>query len=275
MLIATLSFSLLSILVKYLSHIPAHELVFFRAIISIFITYTQLRYLGISPWKGDLKILISRGVFGTIALITFFISIQKIPLGTSAVLAYSTPIFTSIIGIFYLKEAVNKNQWLAFSISFLGVIIVKGLDKNIPLLYFVLGIVSALSSAIVYNLIRKIKQTAHPLVIVFYFPLVALPFMGIWTFFDGVMPRGWDWLWIICIGLLTQLGQVCMTMALQTTSVAKSTTVQFLGVINGLLFSIFFFREKYDVWAIGGILLIGIGVIAGLYAAKNEQHAAT
>lgn len=275
MFIATLSFSLLSILVKYLSHIPAHELVFFRAVISLVITSTQIRYLGISPWQEEQKMLVLRGVFGTIALITFFISIQKIPLGTSAILAYSTPIFTTIIGIFYLKEKVNKMQWLAFFISFLGVFIVKGFDKNLPILYFLLGVVSALSSAIVYNLIRKIRKAVHPLVIVFYFPLVALPFMGIWTFFDGIMPQGWDWFWIVCIGLLTQLGQICMTMSLQSTSVAKSTTVQFLGVINGLLFSIFFFKEKYDIWAIGGILLIGIGVISGLYAAKKDEHATT
>ena len=258
MLGATLCFSLLSAIVKYMSHIPANELMLFRTIISIIITLFQLRLLSISPWGNQKKLLFLRGIFGSIALITFFISVQKMPLATTAILSYTTPIFTTIIGVLFLGERVLKLQWACFLLSFIGIIVIKGFDSDISIFYFFLGIVSALSSAIVYNLISKVRANDHPLVIVFYFPLVGFPFMLIWTFF-------------LAIGLLTQLGQILMTKSLQIESLSRASSIQFLGIISSLLIGFFIFNESFTIMNILGIVLVASGVLSNIFISSKQQ----
>lgn len=271
MLGATLCFSLLSAIVKYMSHIPANELMLFRTIISIIITLFQLRLLNISPWGNQKKLLFLRGIFGSIALITFFISVQKMPLATTAILSYTTPIFTTIIGVLFLGERVLKLQWACFLLSFIGIIVIKGFDSDISIFYFFLGIVSALSSAIVYNLISKVRANDHPLVIVFYFPLVGFPFMLIWTFFNWVMPQGMDWILILAIGLLTQLGQILMTKSLQIESLSRASSIQFLGIISSLLIGFFIFNESFTIMNILGIVLVASGVLSNIFISSKQQ----
>ncbi len=271
MLGATLCFSLLSAIVKYMNHIPANELMLFRTIISIIITLFQLRLLSISPWGNQKKLLFLRGIFGSIALITFFISVQKMPLATTAILSYTTPIFTTIIGVLFLGERVLKLQWACFLLSFIGIIVIKGFDSDISIFYFFLGIVSALSSAIVYNLISKVRANDHPLVIVFYFPLVGFPFMLIWTFFNWVMPQGMDWILILAIGLLTQLGQILMTKSLQIESLSRASSIQFLGIISSLLIGFFIFNESFTIMNILGIVLVASGVLSNIFISSKQQ----
>lgn len=271
MLGATLCFSFLSAIVKYLSHIPPNELMLFRTIISIIITFFQLRQLNISPWGNQKKLLFLRGVFGSIALITFFISVQKMPLATTAILSYTTPIFTTIIGVLFLGQRVLKLQWACFLLSFIGILIIKGLDGDISIFYFVLGIISALSSAIVYNLISKVRTNDHPLVIVFYFPLVGFPVMLFWTCFNWVMPHGIDWILILAIGLLTQLGQIWMTKSLQIESLSRASSIQFLGIISSLLIGFFFFDELFTLINFLGIILVASGVLGNIFISSKQQ----
>ena len=134
-----------------------------------------------------------------------------------------------------------------------------------------MGIVSALSSAIVYNLISKVRANDHPLVIVFYFPLVGFPFMLIWTFFNWVMPQGMDWILILAIGLLTQLGQILMTKSLQIESLSRASSIQFLGIISSLLIGFFIFNESFTIMNILGIVLVASGVLSNIFISSKQQ----
>ena len=62
MLASTLAFALMQICVKYLPHIPAHELILFRSIISIVLSVAVLQNLGIPILGNNKKILIYRGI---------------------------------------------------------------------------------------------------------------------------------------------------------------------------------------------------------------------
>lgn len=276
MLGATISFSLLSAIVKHLSHIPANELMLFRTLFSLSITYLQIKNIGISPFGKNKKALFMRGIFGSIALITFFISVQKMPLSTTAVLSYTTPIFTTLIGIYFIKEKVMTAQWFCFLVSFIGIILVKGFDGKVPILYFILGIISALSSAIVYNLISNIKNKEHPLVIVFYFPLVGFPVMAIWTYFNWITPIGIDWFWILLIGIFTQIGQILMTKSLQIDALSRVSSIQFLGIISSVAIGYFWFSESFNLINSFGIALVVLGVLGNIqFSSKNKIHEPT
>ncbi len=261
MLISTAAFSLMQLCVKFLTHLPTHELILFRSTISLILCLVYLIPKGINPLGNNRKFLLLRGIFGVTALSMFFITIQKIPLASAVTIQYLSPIFTSIIAIFLLGERMRKVQWLFFLIAFIGVGLMKGFDERVSMFYVGLGLLAAFFAGAAYNCIRMVKDTDHPLVVVLYFPLVAVPIMSVLSFFEWVSPAGWDWVLIILLGAFTQVGQVYMTKALQAEKANLVTSLKYLGSIYALIYGYFIFDETYGMLSMIGILLVLAGVI--------------
>ena len=190
MLLATLFFSLMNVFVKLLPNIPAVEIVFFRSVVSLVLSVFFLTIQKVNVWGNNKRRLLARGVCGAVALIMYFTTIQLMPLASAATIQFLSPVFSSILGIYIVKEKVHPRQWFFYLIAFAGVIMVKGFDPRITPILFLVGIVAALLSGLAYNFIRKLNTTEHPLVIVFYFPLVTLPITGIICLFGWVQPAG-------------------------------------------------------------------------------------
>jgi len=205
-----------------------------------------------------------RGIFGVTALYMFFTTLQNIPLASAVTLQYLSPVFTAVIAIFLLKEKVRPPQWFFFFLAFFGVAIMKGFDQRMDWIYFFLGIGSAFFAGLAYNSIRKVKDTDHPVVVVMYFPMIATPIMGIWSYFNWVMPGGWDWLWILLLGLFTQAGQIFMTKALQAEEANKVASLKYLGTVYALLYGYLFFDEGFQWISLMGMSLVLLGVVLNI-----------
>jgi len=103
------AFSLMSVCVKAIGgRIPISELVFARASISILITGFLLYKNKIHPWGYQKKLLIIRGLLGTIALFCIFKALTILPIATATVIQYIYPTFTVICAYIILKEFILK-----------------------------------------------------------------------------------------------------------------------------------------------------------------------
>ena len=146
MLLASVFFALMNVSVKFIPHIPAIEIVWFRSVFSAVFTVLVLRQKGI-PLFGTHKLsLVARGIVGSISLILFFYTLQRIPLATAVTLQYLSPIFTTILGIFILKEKVRARQFVYFGLAFAGVLLIQGVDPRVDGLSAALGLTSAPNS---------------------------------------------------------------------------------------------------------------------------------
>lgn len=264
MLIAGVFFALMNVSVKFIPHIPAIEIILFRSIFSFVFSFLVLKHLGISVFGNNKKLLIIRGIVGSIGLISFFYTLQKIPLASAVTIQYLSPIFTTILGIFLVKERVKPIQFLFFGISFAGVIVLQGFDPRVNFLYGAIGVVSALFSGLAYNVIRKLKNTEHPLVIIFYFPLVTLPVASVVSYFTWVQPIGWDWAILLWIGMCTQAAQYFMTIAYQNANVSKVSSLSYIGILYALFFGFIFFGETFGVMSYVGMGLVLVGILLNL-----------
>ncbi|MDX5426631.1 MAG: EamA family transporter, partial [Bacteroidota bacterium] len=103
-----------------------------------------------------------------------------------------------------------------------------------------------------------------PVVVVFYFPLIATPIMAVISIFYWVTPVGWDWLLLILMGVLTQIAQVYMTKAYQVSTVNKVAGLKYFGIIFALSFDFFIFGVEYQWLALVGIVLVVAGVILNI-----------
>ncbi len=271
MITASIFFSLMNLLVKFVPHIPALELVFFRCLISLIITLYLLRKNKIPVFGRNKKVLILRGIFGITALTMFFTTLQHMPMASAVTIQYLSPIFTSLFGIAILSEKVKLSQWFFFAISFAGVLVVKGFDANISLLMFCFGLGGAIFSGLAYNCVRLLKDTDHPYVVVLYFPLIGLPITGVYSAINWVMPQGWDWLYILGIGVFTQIAQVRMTKALQSERIAKVSSVRYLGLLYALIFGFVFFQEVYTWQSLAGMFLVVGGVVLSILFKNSKK----
>ena len=270
MLGASLAFSFMQLCVKYLPHLPAVELVFFRSLVSISICLIMMKQLNLHPLGNNRKVLLMRGVFGTIALTMFFYTLQYIPLASAVTIQYLSPIFTALFAAIFLKEKMKIKQWLYFGMSFAGVALLKGFDERVSITFMLIGIISAMFSGMAYTCIRQLKDTEHPIVVVFYFPLVATPIMGLLTYFQWVQPIGSDWLLLLLMGIFTQIAQILMTKGLQSAVINKIISVKYIGTFWALGFGFILFGETYSLMSLAGIALVILGVILNLKVKESS-----
>ncbi len=269
MLLATFFFALMNVFVKLVPNIPAVEIVFFRSVVSLVLSYVFLKAQGVYLWGNNKLILLLRGVSGAIALIMYFHTIQVMPLASAVTIQFLAPIFTTILGIFIVSEKVKPLQWLLFIMAFLGVVLVKVFDPRITPILFLMGIVAAFFSGLAYNFIRKLKNTEHPLVIVFYFPLITLPITAIISYFGWVQPTGWEWGTLLLIGIFTQIAQYFMTKAYQAEELSKIASLKYLGLIYALGFGYFIFDETFKFMAYVGMSIMLLSVFINVWY-KNK-----
>lgn len=261
MLISSFSFSLMQVCVKLLEGFHVTELILFRSVISLFLSLFVVWRVGISPFGNNRKLLILRGVFGVTALSMFFYTLQNLPIATAITIQYLSPIFTSLFAIWILKEPMKHKQWFFFAISFLGIIVMKGLNTDIEFKYVLIGVLSAVFSGLAYNMIRKVKGTDHPVIVVMYFPLIAIPVMSVFSINYWKTPVGMEWLILLAMGVFTQIAQVFMTKAWQTEEANKVASLKYAGIVFALFFDFTLF-DIIPVWStILGIMLVLLGVI--------------
>ena len=284
MLLSTLLFAGMNTCVKQLHHLPALEIIFFRSIFSIVASYVALRRLGVAPFGNNHRLLISRGSTGAVALICYFLALQNLPLATAVTVQYLAPIFTAVLGIWLVGEGVRGWQWVFFGLSFGGVLLVQqggpvgaaaGATGPAGLVFLGIGVLGALVSGLSYNAIRKLRGREHPLVIVFYFPLISLPIAAVACLFHWVTPHGADWLWLLACGFFTQGAQLTMTRAYQMERLSRVAPLNYLGMFYALGIGYVFFAESFGPLAYGGMALVLLGVgLNAWYTNRVDARAA-
>lgn len=270
MLISTFLFSFMQLLVKKLDYIPFFEIIFFRAVISFGIAATAIYKQKISPFGHDRKKLVLRGLFGTASLTSFFYALHHIPLGSAITIVNIKPLIILLVAFFFLKEKVRSWQWLCFVLSFIGIAIVKGFDTRIDSLGLISVLGAAVFAAIAHTLVRLLRKTDHPNVIILYFTLVTLPIITPFTIWYWVMPQGLDWVLLIGIGVVTHFGQLFLTKAYQSDAMAKVSNIYYLGIVFAVIYGYIFFDEVYTYTTAFGLLLVVSGVLLNMKIQQQE-----
>lgn len=260
-ILASLFFSIINALVKYLSTIPAIEIVFFRSVVTLIISYASVRKLKLKIFNEHTPLLIARGVSGAIALSLYFYIIQKIPLATAVTILYLAPIFTVLFAIFLVKEFPDSKQWPFFILCFAGAALMKNFDSRVSFEHFFMGILAAVFAGLAYNFIRMLKDKAHHSLIILYFPLITIPFCMPWLIPEWKTPNLLELTVLIIIGLCTQMAQVFMTKAYMQESASKISHFNYLTCFYALITGVIFFDEHLNTLSLVGLFLVFVGII--------------
>ena len=264
-------FSLMGLLVKLAGRrLGSMEIVLFRGVITLALSLWYLRREGLSPWGTERRLLLLRGTCGSIALMCFFSSIVDLPLGEATLIQNMNPVFATILAAAFLKEHLGVAEIVCLIASLVGVVFIahptflfgESADAVSPADIFV-ALGGAFFSGCAYTLVRRMRTSEHPLVIVFYLPLMTVPLSLPFAFADWRWPNAIEWLLLTGVGVTTQLAQVSMTRGLQMERTARATTVGYLQVAFAVVWGLLVLGEVPDVWTLAGAVII-IGSILAL-----------
>jgi len=118
------------------------------------------------------------------------------------------------------------------------------------------GLTGAVLTAVAYVIVRSLAATEPPLVIVFYFPLVAVPGSLPAVLQDPVVPLGVEWLYLIGVGIFSQAGQVYLTRGFQRETAGRGTALSYLHVLFAAGWGFSIFDETPTTWTLMGAALI-------------------
>lgn len=269
MLVAGIFFALMNILVKYCSGFSTYQIILFRAVITLIISFGFIKSKGLNPLGNVRNLLMLRGLFGFAALSLYFITLQKMPLATAVSVQYLSPLFTAILAIYFNKQKMPIISWLFYAMAFLGVVLIKGFDAEVSLTVFALGIISAIFSGAAYNTIRLIGKRDDSDVIVFYFPLITLPLVLGPAIYYWIWPNPLEWLLLIGVGVCTQFAQLFMTKAYQQSQLSTVAIIQYVGLLYAVLFGWLLFDESYSWLNFFGMALLLLGAIGNTLLAQR------
>jgi drug/metabolite transporter (DMT)-like permease len=283
LLLGALSFSLMTVCVKGAgARLPVAEVVLARGLVSVALSWWMLRRAAISPWGRRRRVLATRGVLGSIALACVYGAVTRLPLATATLLQYLYPTFTAMIAWLSLGELLSRRILLACGCGWLGVLVIargvspiglgatlapvpsvllQGAAAQAAGIGVVLAVAGALLTALAYVSVRELGRSEEPLVIVFWFPLMAVPLSLPFVLLDPVLPNGSEWIWLLGVGLFTQLGQIGLTHGLTRLPAARATTIGYVQVAFAALWGWLWFGESIGPATGLGALLILIAAL--------------
>lgn len=261
------AFSIMTSLVKAAGQrLPSQEIVAARALVSLLLSWILVRRAGLSPWGTHRRLLFLRGLLGYLALSCVFHAVASMPLADATVIQYLYPLFTAVMATVVLGEKPTARIAVAGLASLAGVALVArpsflfGAVETAPRLLDVsIAVAGAFFTAVAYVGVKRLVDLEHPLVIVFYFPLVTLPATFPFLWHSAVMPTGWEWLLLLGVGVATQAGQVWLTMGLQFESATRATALTYTQVVFATAWGAVLFGEMPDHYSILGALLVVSG----------------
>lgn len=218
---ATLSFSLMYVVIRLAGSVPVGEVIFFRAFFALVPLFTTA-YFTVGPRAvlrtSRLNMHFMRSIMGVASMFFNFAALKMIPLAALTGLSFVMPIFAVVLAALMLSEHVGPWRGMAVVVGFGGVLLMVGPIGGGDLfaghgasLGTGLALLGALLSAFVVIFIRQMSTTERSETIVFYF-MCFTALAGAVTMIWWRVPLGAAAAaWLVLCGLLGGIGQLCMT----------------------------------------------------------------
>ncbi|QDH70469.1 DMT family transporter [Marilutibacter alkalisoli] len=277
MLGSTIFFAFMVIAIKLASEtLHTFEVAFFRNFFGMVATLPLLMHHGIGILKTDqLPRYVFRCVVGVVSMFCGFWAIGHLPLAQAVSLSYSTPLFVTVLAVFWLGEQVRMRRWAAVVVGFIGVLVIVRPGTEGFSAGTLVAVTAAVLSSIVAIQIKQLSNTEPADRIVIYttllwVPMSLLPALAVWEW-----PRGITWLWIIASGALGTGGHMLWTRALKLGEVSALTPISFMQLPIVAILGWLLFDQGVDRWTLTGaaIILAANAYIAHREAVLARRHA--
>jgi S-adenosylmethionine uptake transporter len=230
-------------------------------------------------WGDGRPALWSRGVFGGLSLLCYFLGLMRLSAGEAAFLNQTSAVWVAALAPLLIGEPTPRRIWFAIAGSMVGLGFLgfpRGTEGD--LLGRVAAAASGLFASFAYVSIRRASETNTPLTIVFYFTVVG-------TAVSALLALGLDVPWprdprvyalLAGSGVCATVAQLWMTEAYRMGPASVVAAAGAAGpVFNGLLGWWFLDQAPDGPAAIGMAILLVTGILLPLAGARRPAPALT
>ncbi len=225
-----------------------------------------LHSIRLRQWRLGL----ARGLMVAVAQLALYGAYRHLELATVAVIAYSGPLFITMLAIPWLGERVGVWRWSAVLGGFAGVVLVIGPGTEVFTWFSILPAVAAFFYSNAMVLIRKFDASASHAAINLYSQMGALAGSSILllTTAEIVLPGGSaaevfaDLGFALLLGGFGGFGVYLLTLAFRRTPVSLLAPFEYFGVLSALAIGWIVFGE-WPVQRIfpGVLFIVGAGLV--------------
>jgi len=274
LLLAMVSVSSTSLVVRSVATVPALVLAFWRMLTAsgMLWSYSVIRPAG-KLSSANKKRIIFAGIFLGCHFACFFIGIRNTSIANATLLGCVAPIFTVIISIFQ-KKKINKMTYVGLIIAIVGGGIVQSGDISLNsanLFGNSIALLSALFLAITFVLAEEIRQETANVVYgrsLFFVASITVLFIAA-TAGDSILNfKAGDIPWFLFLGLVPSIfGHNLLNYAVKYITPTAVSSVPLGEPIIASIFALLLFGEAIPI----GALLGGPVVLIGVYIIINNQ----
>lgn len=206
---------------------------------------------------------VTRMAIGLTGMFLIFMSSILLPLAEATAIGFSVPIFSTVLAALVLGEPTGKWRWGAVVVGFLGVlVIIQPGSDHVSGLGVAVAITSALVTASVTIVIRRLSATEAAPTIVFWFAVSSLVPLSIAMIFFGQAHDPYTWAVIAVMALAGGAAQLTLTGALRLAPVALVMPMDYTSLIWATLLGFLLFDQMPSQWTwIGAPIIIGSGLV--------------
>lgn len=203
--------------------------------------------------------------------VCIILAIQSLSSGRAAILGYTMPIFSAILGAIFFASVMTKRNWLGVAAAALGVALLlwhemMGLSGK-PL-GVALALIAAATWALGTQLLRRTKIDVPTLAISFWMTVLACLVMSVLTFaFERdawVMPSQNSWLAIVYNAVLVfgYAHAAWFYLARALPPIASTLSVMFIPIL-GVFVGAYWLGEvlHWQDWAAVGLMVVAIASV--------------
>ena len=224
--------------------------------------------------------LLARGFFGGVAVMCYFASIERVPVGVATLLNQTQPIYTLIFAWLLINERPPRVALLALPLTLAGVALIIGVRARElhAATGELLGVISAVCSGVAVTSVRAARrdlgdgqpsETAWS--VFFSFTTLGalltvpsvLPPLGHW-----VPPTGHEWLWLGVMGVAGVGGQIVMTDSLRHLGGATAGIISQLTVLFAVAGGAIVFGDRIRASFVAGAAMTLAGVALTVLSAS-------
>ena len=273
MMVSALLFAVLGFLIKIMGpHFRVWDIAVYRfggSAVLLWIIFGWRENLFRSP---NPKLLLMRGVVGSIAFIAVIYAIRSIPLSTAMVIFYSFPAFAAAFSPFFFGDRISKTEITCIMIALFGVSVLFNFSLEGAGLGQVMALIGAVFAALTVTFIKQLRENHGSVIIYFHLCLVGAAVSLVPFAAEPHLPHTTlDWLLIAGMIAISVLAQLLMHHGFRYCRSWEGGLLMTSELIYASIFGIIFLSEPatWRFW-VGGIMIIASAVILNLANHNNK-----
>jgi drug/metabolite transporter (DMT)-like permease len=217
----------------------------------------------------NLSGLVVRGGVHWLGMCLWLVAVTHITLAETTAIGFTTPLFIMIGATFLLKEAFRWERGVAILVGFGGVLIVVGprLTGSSSVFPFVMLSASAVFASS-FILSKRLTRVEEPWVIVVWQSLIVTLFSIPLAVTHWLTPTPAVLLTALLSGVLTFVGNYCLTRAFTVGDLSASQPAKFLDLVWASVLGWLIFGDRVEQSTmIGGLMIL----LSTIWVARRES----